>query len=582
MRFILRYMRPYLLPFLVAVTCVALETAAEIIQPTFMSYVVDKGVLLADVPTILHYGAIMLAIALAGAAAAVARNYFSTYAAQHAGRDLRSSLYSHIQTLSQENIDQFHTASLVTRLTNDVNVATRFINSLGRISFKMPLTVIGALALLIYQMPAMAPVVVVVILLTVVIIVLMTVLSRPRYARLQKSLDRLNGVAQEYLQSVRVVKAFAAEKREDARFTEASENYAMSGIEAMHISATFIPLINLTANAGILALLYFSQAQDPGQIGHLMAAVNYMTQLIMSLGLFGNVLSEGMRALTSSERIAEVLTQSPAQQTAANPVSLKDTSTQQTAAGLSLTFKDVGFTYAGSSEPALSHVSFNIEAGTTLGIIGPTGSGKTTLINLVPRFYDATYGTVLLNGCDVTQLDPHELRASIAVVNQSALLFSGTIEDNLRWGDEDATLAELTEACGIACATSFIEQLPEGYKALLGQGGVNLSGGQKQRLCLARALLKDPGLLILDDCTSALDSATEHKVLEGLRQLAHRQTTLLISQRIATMRYADAILVLENGQVRGFGTHDSLLKDCATYRAIYASQMGREEPGHEC
>lgn len=334
----------------------------------------------------------------------------------------------------------------------------------------------------------------------------------------------------------------------------------------MRVMAVFAPLINLVVNLGIIVLLWTSQNRQSGEIGRLMASVNYMTQVLFALGMVSNILNTAVRAMASSQRVSEILEQTPAQKAPEHPL--------MPAIQGGLAFEDVSFAYAGAGQKALRHVTFHAAPGETIGIIGPTGSGKTTLVNLVPRFYDATAGRVLLDGADVTQIESGRLREAVAVVPQKALLFSGTIAENLRWGREDATDGQLRAAARAACAEEFIDSAQQGYETLLGQGGVNLSGGQKQRLALARALVRNPRILILDDCTSALDADTEAAVLKGLRRQAAGMTVLLISQRIATVMRTDRILCLENGAVMGFGTHDELMESCAAYRSIYASQIG--------
>ena len=574
MKLIFSYIRRHALLYVVGIVFLTVEALADLLQPTFMSYIVNDGVQQKDMRQILIYGAIMLGIALVGAGAAIARNILSCRASQAIGSELRSDMYRKVQDLSFENIDRLQPASIITRLTNDVTVVTNFSASLMRIAVKVPITAIGAFALLVMQAPQQLPVILVIIVVVGWLISLTMRLSRPRFARMQRAMDRLNNVSREWLSSVRVVKAFGAEPRERQRFSDAAENVAAASISASRVPATFVPLINLVANLGIVVLLWRSQTHNAAEIGNLMAAVNYMTQLVMSLGMINMVLNEAVRAVTSSSRIGEVLDERPAQPQSPDPAPLDPTGPQG-----SVRFEDVSFAYAGSARPALQAISLAAEPGQTIGIIGPTGSGKSTLVSLVPRFYDATEGRVLVDDVDVTAADEQQLRQVVAMVPQRPLLFSGSIADNLRWGNERATDEEMRRAARIACADEFIDRLPDGYDTQLGQGGVNLSGGQKQRLCIARALLRKPCVLILDDCTSALDGATEAAVLRGLRKLAGGVTLLLISQRISTVRRADAILCLEDGRMQGFGTHDELMQSSPTYRAIYDSQTGGAHVG---
>lgn len=571
MKLILRYIGRHLLLFCAALFFLIVESMADLLQPTFMAHIVDDGVKNMDVEQILYYGIIMFGIALIGALSAVARNLFSSYTSQTIGKEIRSDIFRKVQALSLENIDRLQPASIITRITNDVTQIQDFVSGCMRILVKAPITCIGAIVLIIIQTPQQIPVMVVILAITFGLVAANMKLGYPRFGILQQKLDRLNRVSREFLSSIRVVKAFNAESHEQNKFENASLELAGAGTSAMRVMAVFSPLINLTVNFGIVVLLWLSQNQNSMEIGRLMASINYMTQILFSMGMISNILNSAVRAAASASRIGEILDEVPAQKTPDEPLHPEWKG--------EIRFEDVTFTYAGAGKEALSHVSFHIRPGETIGIIGPTGSGKTTLVNLIPRFYDATQGTILIDGADVTKISEKALRTEVAVVPQKALLFSGTILDNLRWGKVDASEAELKKAAEIACADSFISRTEKGYDTLLGQGGVNLSGGQKQRLALARALVRNPGILILDDCTSALDAETEAAVLAGLKQQLKEITVLLISQRISTVRKADRILCLENGTVQGMGSHEVLMASCPTYQAIYHSQIGGDRNG---
>lgn len=571
MKLILQYIRRHLGFFCAAIGFLTIEAVADLLQPAFMAHIVDDGVKNMDVRQVLHYGGIMFMIALLGAAAAIMRNLFSSHTSQLIGKELRFDLFRKVQTLSLENIDRLQPASIITRITNDVTQIQEFINGCMRILVKAPITCIGAIVLVIVQTPRQIPVLIIILVVTFVLVVTNMKLGYPLYDMLQRKLDRLNSVSREFLSSIRVVKAFHAENQEQYKFETASREMADAGISAMRVMAVFAPLINLTVNFGIVVLLWLSKNQNSMEIGRLMASVNYMTQILFAMGMISNILNSAVRAKASSGRIREVLEEIPAQETPDRHVSPEWKG--------EVTFEDVSFAYAGAGEEILSHVNFCVKPGETIGIIGPTGSGKTTLVNLIPRFYDAVRGTVRIDGADVTQIDEEELRTMVAVVPQKALLFSGTILENLRWGRDEAEEAELKKAAEIACADSFIMKNESGYDTLLGQGGVNLSGGQKQRLSLARALVKNPKILILDDCTSALDAETEAAILSGLRQHLKEVTVFLISQRISTVRKADRILCLENGSVQGIGSHEMLMGSCPIYQAIYHSQIGGGNDG---
>lgn len=566
MKLMAQYVRRHLGLFFTALFFLTLETMADLLQPTFMAHIVDDGVKNADINRIFGYGVIMFLIAMAGALGAVMRNIYASRTSQIISKEIRSDMFRKVQTLSLENIDRLQPASIITRITNDVTQIQQFINGCMRIMVKAPITCIGAIVLVVIQTPQQIPMMIVILAIAFLLIAANMKLGYPLFGIMQEKLDSLNNVSQQFLSSIRVVKAFNAENQESEKFETASLNLAQAGTSAMRVMAVFSPLINLTVNLGIVVLLWLSQNQRSAEIGRLMASVNYMTQILFAMGMISNILNTAVRAIASARRIDEVLQEKPAQKAPDHP------QTPQWKGEIS--FENVSFTYAGAGKEALNHVSFQANPGETIGIIGPTGSGKTTLVNLVPRFYDATRGHIRIDGVDVTQMDEQELRSAVAVVPQKALLFTGTIMENLCWGKKDADKEEIKRASEIACADSFIAQTENGYQTLLGQGGVNLSGGQKQRLALARALVRRPKILILDDCTSALDAETEAAVLSALRRQLQDVTVLLISQRISTVRRADHILCLENGVVQGFGSHEELMKTCPTYQAIYHSQIG--------
>jgi len=555
--------------FLIAVLFLSIETFADLLQPTFMSYIVDRGVKGQEPGLILHYGLIMLGITALGALGAVVRNTYASRTSQLIGKEIRLAIYEKVQTLSHENIDRLQPASIITRITNDVTQMQNFINGIMRIMLKAPVTCVGAVALIIFQMPSLLPLMLVILVCAGLLIYGNMKMGYPRFDRMQRKLDGLNRTSREFLGAIRVVKAFRAEEQEREKFEEASMQLAQAGISSMRVMAVFGPLINLTVNAGIVVLLWLSGRELTGEIGRLMACVNYMTQVLFALGMVSNILNSAVRAVASSARVQEILDEVPAQKEAE-----PERGAEEIPASGGIQFRQVSFSYAGSARPALQEADFSVRQGEVVGIIGPTGSGKSTLVNLVPRFYDATSGQVLVGGRDVTQIPTARLRERIAVVPQKALLFTGTIQDNLRWGSKDASLEEIRRAARIACADEFVSKLPEGYDTLLGQGGVNLSGGQKQRLSIARALLKKPRILILDDCTSALDATTEARVLAGILGDVRKTTVLLVSQRISTVMRTDHILCMEDGKICGFGSHEELLETCEPYRAIYRSQIG--------
>lgn len=588
MKLMLRYIKKHIGMFMTAVLFLTVETFADLLQPTFMSYIVDRGVKGQEMNLILRYGLIMLGITAAGAVGAVVRNIYAGRTSQLIGKEIRLDIYKKVQTLSYENIDRLQPASIITRITNDVTQMQSFINGTMRIMLKAPITCIGAVVLIILQMPKLLPLMLVILICAGLLIFFNMKSGYPRFDRMQKKLDGLNRTSREFLSAVRVVKAFRAEEQEYQKFTSASQQLAEAGISSMRVMAVFGPLINLAVNAGIVIMLWISGQEMNGEIGRLMACVNYMTQVLFSLGMVSNILNSAVRAMASSARVQEIFDEVPAQKEPEEdstdngkgenvvPLITNWENEKSPRIGDSIVFRQVSFSYAGTSRPAVKEVSFSVGDGETLGIIGPTGSGKSTLVNLVPRFYDADSGQVLVMGRDVTLTPSKQLRRIIAVVPQKAVLFTGTILDNLRWGDKQADIEEVRQAAKAACADSFVSELPEKYDTWLGQGGVNLSGGQKQRLSIARALLKKPKILILDDCTSALDAATEASVLKNIGKESEGMTVLLVSQRISTVMKADRILCMEDGRICGFGSHESLMEHCETYKAIYRSQIGDE------
>lgn len=566
MELILKYLKRHLGIFLFSLFFLTMEAMADLLQPTFMSMIVDKGIKNTNIKQILFLGLIMLGIAMAGAVCAVIRNHFASRVSQTIGKELRRDMYHNVQQLSMENIDRLRPASIITRITNDVAQIQEFINGIMRIMVKAPITCIGAIILIMIQTPKQAPVIAGIIFVVSLLILGNMRIGYPKFGTVQKRLDRLNSVAREFLSSIRVVKAFHAEEEETVKFEKVSYELAYANIAALRTMAVFSPFIHLTVNFGIILLLWISGNEQSVEIGRLMASVNYMTQVLFSVTMISNALNTAVRAAASSKRVQEVLEETPAQQMPKMPLMPEITG--------DIYLEHVYFTYAGAGKESLHDIDIHIYPGETIGIIGSTGSGKTTLVNLIPRFYDATDGKIWITGCDITQIDTKLLRTAIAVVPQKALLFSGTIQENLRWGCAEATEEELKIAARIACADKFIEQSRNGYDTLLGQGGVNLSGGQKQRLSLARALVRKPRILILDDCTSALDAQTEFEVLKGLQNYTDGTTVLLVSQRISTVMRTDRIVCMDNGCVMGYGTHKELMDSCRTYQEIYHSQIG--------
>ncbi|WP_425059008.1 putative ABC transporter ATP-binding protein [Sporomusa carbonis] len=571
MQFLYKYGQKYWTQFGAAVAFVTLEAICDLLQPTIMSRIIDEGVAGRQMDLVMHMGVLMLCITALGALAATARNIMSSTVSQRLGADLRSELYEKIQSLSFANIDNLDRASLVTRLTNDVTQVQILANGLMRISLKAPLLCIGSLIMATSLNPGLTVVLAIVVPVIGVLIAINMKLGFPLFMKVQTALDRVNSVMREYLAGVRVVKAYNRFCYEVDKFEKANEELQGWSIAAMRRMAVFVPSIMLTMNLGIVAVLWLGGlGVSKGQIqaGQIIAFINYMTQILFSLVIISMMFNMFARAKVSAQRIGEVFLQE-------NTMTWRGSEGNAANSNGRIDFVHVSFSYEGL-EPVLKDISLTCMPGQTVGIIGSTGSGKSTLVGLIPRFYDVSAGCVKVGGEDVKDINPRTLREKIAIVPQKTMLFTGTILENIRWGKENATLEEVERAARLAEAHEFIKSFPEGYKTKLGQGGVNLSGGQKQRISIARALVRNPEILILDDCTSAVDVATEARIKESLKKYRAALTCIIISQRLITVMDADKIAVMDGGEIVGMGNHEELIKNCQVYNEILQSQLGKE------
>ena len=570
------YILPYKSAFILGPLMMVTEVLGEILLPKFMSMIINHGVAQKDGGYILKMGLVMAITSFLMAAGGILGAYFAAKASISFTSDLRRDLFARVQQFSFKNIDTFSTGSLVTRLTNDIQQVQNLIMMGLRMMLRAPGMFLGALVMAFWMNAELAAVILVVIPLLTAAIVWILRTAYPRFTAMQKALDTLNSGIQEVLTNVRVVKSFVREDYEEKRFADTNRELKEAGLRALKIVIATMPVMMFAMNVTTLAVVWFGGNLIIGgrmAVGDLTAFTTYIVQILMSLMMLSMVFLQSSRAMASIRRIDEVLDE---------PIDLSDENASQKDRKVEkgrVEFKDVSFSYREGGEPVLSHISLTAEPGETIGILGATGSGKTSLVQLIPRLYDVTEGSVRVDGIDVREYSLKNLRDGVGMVLQKNVLFSGTIEENLRWGDETATEEEVRRAAVYAKADSFVNSFAEGYKTEMGQGGVNVSGGQKQRLCIARALLKKPKILILDDSTSAVDTATEAAIRTAFREDLKDTTKFIIAQRLSSLEYADRILVLEDGRMIGEGTQEKLLASCEAYREIYETQYGKRVDG---
>ena len=568
-----KYYSRYKIQFISGVIFVSLEAFCNLMQPTIMARIIDDGVKSGNLNMILKYGLLMLLITALGTLFAVTRSILASRVSQSMGADLREDLFVKIMHFSEKSADKIESGSLITRMTNDASQLAQFVGGLMRIYVKAPLTCIGSIILAVMLSPRLSVIILLFVVVVTVLIVISMKLSYALFAKVQYAIDKVNTVVQEYLMGVRLVKAFGRFKNEEDKFETANENLTSRSITSQLVITYFSPLISLVVNIGIVLLIYFGSILFQGgdiEVGKVSALINYMGQILASLIMITNIFNTLVRTKASAKRIEEILTSE-------DDFPAGDTVFDNNEATTGIEFKNVSFAYPeGSGLPAINNLSFKADRGQILAIIGPTGSGKSTLGWLCLRFYDADTGTISVNGSDIRTLGSNAIRENIAVAPQESMLFSGTVHENIMWGNSGASKNDIITAAKAAQADGFINEMPKKYESFLGQGGINLSGGQKQRISIARALVSRAQILILDDCTSALDAVTESKVLQAISNEAavSGKTVILITQRIGTASRASKILVLEDGEQAGFGTHDELLKTCKVYKDIYYSQIG--------
>ncbi len=593
----LRQLRPYYGAAVFILLLTFLQTMSELFLPTLMADIVDTGIAHGNIPYIWRIGSYMLLFAALGMVCSITASYFSARVALGFGRDLRSRVFSHVEHFSLQEFDRIGTASLITRTTNDITQLQQVLTMLLRMMLMAPLMMLGGIIMAVSKQAQLSLIFIVVIPVLGLTIWLIGRRGFPLFKAQQKKLDRLNMVIRENLTGIRVIRAFNRDRYENVRFDGASRDLADTAIRVNKLMALMMPMMMLILDVSIICIVGFGSFQisyGNMQVGDLMAFVQYATQILFSFLMLSMIFIMIPRASASAARVNEVLDMQPdivdpvATQAASDTVSAAtadlntraqpaDQANNHPARDVVLEFDGVEFYYPGAEQPALKRISFQARRGEVTAIIGGTGSGKSTLVNLIPRFYDVSAGAIRLNGHDVRELTQERLREGVGYVPQKALLFTGTVADNIRYGKPDATQEQLVHAAQIAQADEFISRMPEGYNSEITQGGSNVSGGQKQRLSIARALVRQPELYIFDDSFSALDFKTDAKLRAALKQETVNATVLMVAQRVSTVRDADQIIVLDEGEIAGIGTHHELMQHSEVYREIVSSQLSEEE-----
>lgn len=547
-----------------------IEVIMDLNQPKLMSDIIDIGVANGDITYVLNVGFKMIVVAFIGILGGMLCGVFSTLASMNMGKNMRQGLFNKIQSLSFSEIDQFKTSSFITRLTNDVTQVQNMVMMALRGMVRSPLICLGGIIMSLSISVKLSMIFLVVIPLIILSVTVITAKSTPFFTAMQKKIDNVNLVMRENLLGVRVVKAFAIEDKVKERFSYANDDLMSTSIKAQSVTILLWPLVTLIMNLSVVAILWFGgNYVNKGslEIGKIMAFINYLVQIMSSLNMLVMIIINFSRAKVSASRINEVLDVES---------SITDKEDAKKINKFNIEFKDVYFKYNKDGDYVLKGISFKAEEGEKIGIIGATGSGKSTLISLIPRLYDTSSGTVMIGNEDVKNLKINELRSLIGVVLQDTTLFSGSIEDNLKFGKEDATEEMMISSVKDAQAFEFINANNEGFNREVGQRGKNLSGGQKQRISIARTLIKNPKILILDDSSSALDMATEAKLQKSIKNRMKNSTIFLIAQRISAVKDSDKIIVLDNGEIVAIGNHEELIKECDIYRSIAISQLGEE------
>lgn len=571
----IKYIRQYWYHFFLGPICMVLEACGEFILPYISANIINTGAVNKDIPYIIQNGIYMAVISLFMLVFGVLGANFGIRGAASLAADIRLETFKKIQKFSFSNVDDFSTGSLITRITNDISQVQNFIQTLLRGLFRSPVMIIGAIIMCFALEPKIAFIIFAIIPVMVLIIGVIMVISAPRYTKMQQQIDSLNTNVNETVTNQKVIKSFVREEYEISRFRQVNENLVEKSTKALKTMLLMQPLSAFIINMATLIVVWFAGNRimvGDMEIGTLTALITYLTQILTALNFLANIILLGTRATASNKRIIEVLDAK---------IDLHDREAKCKDKPItkgSIRFENVSFKYyKKNKEYVLSNINFHIKPGEFVGIIGSSGSGKSTLVSMIPRLYDADEGNIYVDDVNVKDLSLFHLRESVAMVLQKNTLFSGTISENLRWGNEEATEEAIVEACKIAQADSFIRSFKEGYETELEQGGANLSGGQRQRLCIARALLKKPQIIILDDSTSAVDTKTDASIRKAFREKLSGVTKLIIAQRINSVIDADKIVVIDKGEIVGVGKHSDLMKSCKEYKEIYNSQKDDKE-----
>lgn len=576
MKSLMKYLKDYKKECVLSPLFKLLEATFELFVPLVMAAVIDKGIGHADKPYIVKMCLVLIALGIIGLVCSITAQFFAAKAAVGFATKLRHSLFGHIQSLSFSEIDTLGTSTLITRMTSDVNQVQNGVNLVLRLLLRSPFVVVGAMVMAFTIDVKAALIFVVAIPLLCIVVFAIMFVSIPLYKKVQAGLDRVLLGTRENLTGVRVIRAFNKEKDEVERFNESNAALTKIQMYVGRISALMNPITYIIINGGIVALIYVGAIRvDSGAIsqGQVVALVNYMSQILVEVVKVANLIISCTKALASANRIESIF-DVKASVCDKTEVMLGDNSSEY-----AVEFNNVYLKYKDAGEDALSNIDFKVKRGETVGIIGGTGCGKSSIVNLIPRFYDATGGEVKVNGVNVKDQPVEKLRDIVGMVMQKAVLFKGTIRDNMKWGNENVTDAEIYEALDISQSREFVEQKPDKLDEMIEQGGKNLSGGQKQRLTIARALVKKPQIFILDDSASALDFATDAKLRKAIASMEGKMTVFIVSQRTSSIQHADKIVVLDDGQIVMIGTHEELLEKCEEYREIHYSQISKDEKG---